>query len=67
MAGFGVKFVVLVFKQRFVTVDSSEQLGLNIPLRSIFKPFYSPHRINTNVTQKNDLLPSAASSEILEA
>jgi hypothetical protein len=24
-------------------------VGLNIPLRSIFKPSYSPHCINTNV------------------
>jgi hypothetical protein len=29
--------------------DSSEQVGLNIPLRFIFKPSYSPHCINTNV------------------
>jgi hypothetical protein len=32
-----------------VTGDSSEQVGLNIPLRFIFKPSYSPHCINTNV------------------
>ncbi len=32
-----------------VTWDISEQVGLNIPLRFIFKPSYSPHCINTNV------------------
>jgi hypothetical protein len=35
-----------------VTGDSSEQVGLNIPLRFIFKPSYSPHCINTNVVHK---------------
>lgn len=29
--------------------ENSEQVELNIPLRFIFKPSYSPHCINTNV------------------
>ena len=32
------KFVVLVFKQRLVSWDSDVQVGLDISLRSIFKP-----------------------------
>ncbi|MFM7858586.1 MAG: hypothetical protein ACKO96_43365, partial [Flammeovirgaceae bacterium] len=30
----------------------SEQVGLNISLRYIFKPSYSPHCINSNVVGK---------------
>ncbi len=37
-----------VSKCSSVTGDSSEQVGLNIPLRFIFKLSYSPHSINTN-------------------
>ena len=38
--------------------DSSQQVGLNIPLRFIFKPSYSPHCINTNV-RVNTLMDKA--------
>jgi hypothetical protein len=31
-------------------LDSSDQVGLNISLRSIFKPSYAPHYININVS-----------------
>jgi hypothetical protein len=43
---------VYVSKCSSVTGDSFEKVGLDIPLRSIFKPSYSPHCININVGGK---------------
>ena len=48
MAGFSVIYNV-GFKIRFVSVDSDDQVSLNIPLRCIFKASYSRHASCTNV------------------
>ena len=53
-AGVGAKSK-FVFQNSSVTGDSSEQVGLNIPLRFIFKPSYSPHCINTNVMSRPEI------------
>jgi hypothetical protein len=38
--------------RKFVSVDSLQLVGLNIPLRSIFKPSYPQAGTNTNVGRK---------------
>jgi hypothetical protein len=47
--GVRCKFVALVFKTRFISVDGDDQVSLNIPLCYIVKAFYSRHASCMNV------------------